>query len=182
MSNRFIFEQAPGHLIRRAHQISVAVFADEVGAHAVRVGIGGQTVESETAAAVFVQEVKRGVEVVQPFVATVLLPDVEDSAGDRVVGDPGRTIADDESVRRTFRVGEASGIDHRCRDVDAVVVDAGVVDAQVVEQGAVAAAPVVERAVFGVDPLGQLREADTLAFFPVPVDPLRRSPEGDDFP
>ena len=35
MSNRFIFEQAPGHLIRRAHQISVAVFADEVGAHAV---------------------------------------------------------------------------------------------------------------------------------------------------
>ena len=35
MSNRFIFEQAPGHLIRRAHQIAVAVFAEEVGAHAV---------------------------------------------------------------------------------------------------------------------------------------------------
>ena len=35
MSNRFEFEQAPGHLIRRAHQISVAVFAEEVGAHTV---------------------------------------------------------------------------------------------------------------------------------------------------
>ena len=35
MSDRFAFEQAPGHLIRRAHQIAVAVFAEEVGAHAV---------------------------------------------------------------------------------------------------------------------------------------------------
>ena len=33
MSSRFAFEQAPGHLIRRAQQISVAVFAEEVGAH-----------------------------------------------------------------------------------------------------------------------------------------------------
>lgn len=31
----FRFQCAPGHLIRRAHQISVAVFAEEVGAHAV---------------------------------------------------------------------------------------------------------------------------------------------------
>ena len=31
----FRFQRAPGHLIRRAHQISVAVFAEEVGAHAV---------------------------------------------------------------------------------------------------------------------------------------------------
>ena len=35
MSDRFAFEQAPGHLIRRAHQIAVAVFVEEVGAHAV---------------------------------------------------------------------------------------------------------------------------------------------------
>lgn len=35
MSDRFAFEQAPGYLIRRAHQIAVAVFAEEVGAHAV---------------------------------------------------------------------------------------------------------------------------------------------------
>ncbi|MDO5691025.1 MAG: MarR family transcriptional regulator [Pseudomonadota bacterium] len=35
MSSRFVFEQAPGHLIRRAHQISVAVFTDEVGTHGV---------------------------------------------------------------------------------------------------------------------------------------------------
>jgi DNA-binding MarR family transcriptional regulator len=35
MSSRFVFEQAPGHLIRRAHQISVAVFADEMVAQAV---------------------------------------------------------------------------------------------------------------------------------------------------
>ena len=35
MSDRFAFEQAPGHLIRRAHQISVAVFAEEVAAHGV---------------------------------------------------------------------------------------------------------------------------------------------------
>ena len=35
MSDRFAFVQAPGHLIRRAHQIAVAVFAEEVGAHAV---------------------------------------------------------------------------------------------------------------------------------------------------
>lgn len=29
---RFVFEQAPGHLIRRAHQISVAAFAEEAAA------------------------------------------------------------------------------------------------------------------------------------------------------
>ena len=31
--SRFVFEHAPGHLIRRAHQISVAVFAEETAAH-----------------------------------------------------------------------------------------------------------------------------------------------------
>ncbi|HOB65908.1 MarR family winged helix-turn-helix transcriptional regulator [Ottowia sp.] len=31
----FQFQQAPGHLIRRAHQIAVAVFNDVAGAHAV---------------------------------------------------------------------------------------------------------------------------------------------------
>ena len=31
----FHFQQAPGHLIRRAHQIAVAVFSDVAGAHAV---------------------------------------------------------------------------------------------------------------------------------------------------
>jgi DNA-binding MarR family transcriptional regulator len=31
----FRFQQAPGHLIRRAHQIAVAVFSDVAGAHAV---------------------------------------------------------------------------------------------------------------------------------------------------
>ena len=35
MPSRFVFEQAPGHLIRRAHQIAVAVFADETSAHGV---------------------------------------------------------------------------------------------------------------------------------------------------
>ena len=35
MSDRFAFERAPGHLIRRAHQIAVAVFTEEVGAHGV---------------------------------------------------------------------------------------------------------------------------------------------------
>lgn len=30
MSHRFDFEQAPGHLIRRAHQISAAVFAENM--------------------------------------------------------------------------------------------------------------------------------------------------------
>lgn len=35
MSNRFVLEQAPGHLIRRAHQISVAVFTEDVAPHAV---------------------------------------------------------------------------------------------------------------------------------------------------
>ena len=33
MQGRFAFEEAPGHLIRRAHQISVAVFADETDGH-----------------------------------------------------------------------------------------------------------------------------------------------------
>ena len=31
----FRFQRAPGHLIRRAHQVSVALFAEEVGAHGV---------------------------------------------------------------------------------------------------------------------------------------------------
>ena len=35
MPARFEFEQAPGHLIRRAHQISSAVFSDEAAAHGV---------------------------------------------------------------------------------------------------------------------------------------------------
>lgn len=35
MQGRFLFEQAPGHLIRRAHQISVAVFAEETAAFGV---------------------------------------------------------------------------------------------------------------------------------------------------
>lgn len=33
MQARFDFERAPGHLIRRAHQISVAVFAEETAGH-----------------------------------------------------------------------------------------------------------------------------------------------------
>ncbi|MDO5624587.1 MAG: MarR family transcriptional regulator [Pseudomonadota bacterium] len=32
MSDRFPFEHAPGHLIRRAHQISAAIFAEETAA------------------------------------------------------------------------------------------------------------------------------------------------------
>ena len=35
MPARFEFEQAPGHLIRRAHQIASAVFSDEAAAHGV---------------------------------------------------------------------------------------------------------------------------------------------------
>ncbi|MBK6867444.1 MAG: MarR family transcriptional regulator [Burkholderiales bacterium] len=35
MAARFEFEQAPGHLIRRAHQIASAVFSDEAAAHGV---------------------------------------------------------------------------------------------------------------------------------------------------
>lgn len=33
MQGQFVFDDAPGHLIRRAHQISVAVFADETDGH-----------------------------------------------------------------------------------------------------------------------------------------------------
>ena len=35
MSRSFDFEQAPGHLIRRAHQVAVAIFMEETGAHEV---------------------------------------------------------------------------------------------------------------------------------------------------
>ena len=64
----------------------------QIGAHAFRVRIGGQAVEGEPASAVCVQKVERGMQVIEPFVGAVLLPDVENSAGDRVVGDPGRAV------------------------------------------------------------------------------------------
>ncbi|HZY19294.1 MAG TPA: MarR family winged helix-turn-helix transcriptional regulator [Ramlibacter sp.] len=35
MPKSFDFQQAPGHLIRRAHQVAVAVFMEETGAHDV---------------------------------------------------------------------------------------------------------------------------------------------------
>lgn len=35
MPRSFDFQQAPGHLIRRAHQVAVAVFMDETGEHDV---------------------------------------------------------------------------------------------------------------------------------------------------
>jgi DNA-binding MarR family transcriptional regulator len=35
MSQSFDFQQAPGHLIRRAHQVAVAVFMEETGPHDV---------------------------------------------------------------------------------------------------------------------------------------------------
>lgn len=35
MPAAFEFQQAPGHLIRRAHQIATAVFADEAAAHGI---------------------------------------------------------------------------------------------------------------------------------------------------
>ena len=35
MPKSFDFEHAPGHLIRRAHQVAVAVFMEETGAHDV---------------------------------------------------------------------------------------------------------------------------------------------------
>ena len=121
-------------------------------------------------------------QVIEPFVGAVLQPDVENSAGDRVVGDPGRAVGNDESVRRALGVRATRRVDHRRGDVDAVVVDARVVSAQIVEQGSVAAAPVIERAAIGVDELRQLGKAKELALFSVPVDPLWRSSESGDFP
>ena len=35
MPKSFDFEQAPGHLIRRAHQVAVAIFMEETGEHEV---------------------------------------------------------------------------------------------------------------------------------------------------
>ncbi|RYY83472.1 MAG: MarR family transcriptional regulator [Comamonadaceae bacterium] len=35
MPKSYDFQQAPGHLIRRAHQVAVAVFMDETGGHDV---------------------------------------------------------------------------------------------------------------------------------------------------
>jgi DNA-binding MarR family transcriptional regulator len=35
MPKSFDFQQAPGHLIRRAHQVAVAVFMEETGEHAM---------------------------------------------------------------------------------------------------------------------------------------------------
>ena len=157
-------------------EIETGITIVEVITAFVRIRVAGKAVESEAAGRAGVEQIQGGGNVCLPLGNRNTGADIENTAGDGVVG-LARAAAPEVKAGGVGRVACVRRSDHRCSHVVAKVVHGGAAcRLQVLQQSTVTAAIIIkgDRGGLGGQYLKQLGKPQLLAFDPIPIHPAGR--------